>query len=67
LLSRWAVTDPGTTSLRLLTEPANERSQRVAERSGFRRVGIVTRQGQIDGRLSDHVLYSLVPVIHRYA
>lgn len=38
LLSNWAVRELGVTRVRLTTAPENERSQRVAERSGFRRV-----------------------------
>jgi RimJ/RimL family protein N-acetyltransferase len=59
LLSSWALHDVGITRLRLLTETANESSQRVAERSGFGRVGILAGNAEIDGRLIDHVLFSL--------
>ena len=38
LLSNWAVRELGVTRVRLTTAPDNERSQRVAERSGFLRV-----------------------------
>jgi RimJ/RimL family protein N-acetyltransferase len=38
LLSTWAVRELGVTNVRLRTAPENVRSQRVAERSGFRRV-----------------------------
>jgi RimJ/RimL family protein N-acetyltransferase len=41
LLSTWAVHEHGISNLRLRTAADNERSQRVAERSGFRRVGTV--------------------------
>ena len=58
LLSAWAVTDLGL-ALRLVTEDGNERSQRVAQRSGFRRTAILTGRGEIDGRTVDQVLYSL--------
>ena len=40
LLSSWAVRELGVTKLRLTTAPDNERSQRVAERSGYRRVSL---------------------------
>jgi ribosomal-protein-alanine N-acetyltransferase len=59
LISNWAIHDLGITGLRLHTEPANERSQRVAERSGFRRIGLLTGHGEIDGRSIDHVLFEL--------
>ncbi len=38
LISAWALNDLGLARLRLTTAPDNARSQRVAERSGFRRV-----------------------------
>jgi RimJ/RimL family protein N-acetyltransferase len=59
LLSSWALSDLGLARLRLLTEPANKLSQQVAERSGFGRVGILAGNGEIDGRVIDHVLFSL--------
>ena len=40
LLCAWAIRELGLTTVRLTTEPENERSQHVAERSGFRRVGM---------------------------
>jgi len=38
LLSAWAIRELGVTNVRIRTAPDNQRSQRVAERSGFRRV-----------------------------
>ena len=38
LLSMWAARELGVANLRIVTAPDNERSQRLAERSGFRRV-----------------------------
>jgi RimJ/RimL family protein N-acetyltransferase/shikimate kinase len=38
LLSTWAMRELGVTSVRLTAAPDNERSHRVAERSGFRRL-----------------------------
>jgi RimJ/RimL family protein N-acetyltransferase len=40
LVSGWVTTELGITKLRLTTAPDNDRSQRVAERSGFRRLGV---------------------------
>lgn len=37
LITSWAVRELGFTTMRLKTAPDNERSKRVAERSGFRR------------------------------
>ena len=61
LLSRWALSDVGLPRLQLLTEPANDASQRVAERSGFEREGVLRSYGEIDGRRVDSVIFSLVP------
>jgi RimJ/RimL family protein N-acetyltransferase len=38
LISRWAIEELGTVHLQLHTAPDNDRSQRLAERSGFRRI-----------------------------
>jgi RimJ/RimL family protein N-acetyltransferase len=45
----------------LLTEPSNEGSQRVAERSGFQREGVLRSYGEIDGRRIDYIVFSLLP------
>lgn len=60
LLSAWAARDLGVTNLRLLTEPENERSRRVAERSGFRQTGVLRHSAKIDGRMIDQVVYERV-------
>ena len=59
LLSGWAAREMELTNLRLTTEPENERSRRVAERSGFRQTGVLRHQATIDGRLIDQVVYEL--------
>ncbi len=59
LLSAWAIRDLGFRRLRLLAESSNERSQRVAERSGFRRAEVLVGNGTIDGRSVDQVPYEL--------
>jgi RimJ/RimL family protein N-acetyltransferase len=53
LLSDWAARELGLASVRLTTEPHNARSQRVAERSGFRRVSEQAGQVvyELDGEL----------------
>jgi [ribosomal protein S5]-alanine N-acetyltransferase len=61
LVSGWALGEMGVTNLRLTTEPENERSRRVAERSGFRQTGVLHHQATINGRLIDQVVYELVP------
>jgi hypothetical protein len=49
----------GFRRLVLLTEPANERSQRVALRAGFHRTGILHDHGEIDGRVHDDLVFEL--------
>src|SRR5204863_6972330 len=61
LVSGWALRELGLTKLRLTTEPENERSRRVAERSGFRQTEVLHHQATIDGRLIDQVVYELIP------
>ena len=56
LLSTWAIRELGITNLRLRTAWDNERSQRVAERSGFRRVGTAADES-LDGPGSRDVVY----------
>jgi ribosomal-protein-alanine N-acetyltransferase len=60
-VSRWALRELALVRLGLLTEPSNERSQRVAERSGFQREGVFRSYAEIDGRRVDYALFSLVP------
>jgi ribosomal-protein-alanine N-acetyltransferase len=59
LISGWAVREMGLTNLRLTTEPENERSRGVAERSGFRQTVVLHPEATIDGRLIDQVVYEL--------
>jgi ribosomal-protein-alanine N-acetyltransferase len=57
LLSTWAVRELGITHLRITTAPENERSQRVAERSGFRRESPAAHSP--DGPDGSQVVYAL--------
>jgi [ribosomal protein S5]-alanine N-acetyltransferase len=61
LVSRWALGELALTRLALFTEPSNRRSQRVAERSGFHREGVLRSYTEIDGRSVDNVAYSPLP------
>lgn len=62
LLSRWALTDLGLRRLELITDPDNGASQRVAEKVGFRREGVLrSHLLHPDGRLRDSVMFSLLP------
>jgi RimJ/RimL family protein N-acetyltransferase len=57
LLSTWAVRELGITKLLLTTAPDNDRSHRVAERSGFRRLSPVVEESP-DGPDSGQVVYA---------
>jgi [ribosomal protein S5]-alanine N-acetyltransferase len=61
LVSRWALSNPGIARLELSTSPENAASQRVAERSGFRREGVLRSYHLVDGRREDAVFFSLLP------
>jgi RimJ/RimL family protein N-acetyltransferase len=62
LISRWAFDELGVQRLELTTAPENVASQRVAERAGFIREGVL--RGLVatknNGR-QDSVMYSLLP------
>jgi RimJ/RimL family protein N-acetyltransferase len=61
-LSRWALEELELDRLELLTDPDNRASQRVAEKVGFRREGVVrSRLRHRDGRRRDSVMFSLMP------
>lgn len=59
LITRWAIQDLGVTRLRVLVEPGNGPSQRVAEQAGFRRVELLPGHGAVDDRTVDLLLYEL--------
>ena len=61
LISCWALRDLGLARVGLSTEPSNHASQRVAERSGFQKEGILRSYSEIDGRRIDCVIFSLLP------
>jgi len=58
IVSRWAFDVLGLARLQLLAEPSNVASQRVAERSGFQREGVLRSYAEIDGRRVDYVMFS---------
>lgn len=61
-LPRWAIEDLALGRLELVTDPANVGSQRVAEKAGFRREGVLrSHLLHRDGRRRDSVLFSLLP------
>jgi RimJ/RimL family protein N-acetyltransferase len=61
LLSRWALTDGGVERLELTTHPDNMPSQRVAEKAGFVREGVLRSHARFREGRRDSVLFSLVP------
>jgi RimJ/RimL family protein N-acetyltransferase len=60
LASRWAVRDLGIARVHLTTHVDNPASQRVAERAGFRREGVLRAWEEIHGERVDLVMFSLV-------
>lgn len=58
----WALDDLGLERLELITDPDNGASQRVAEKVGFRREGVLrSHLLHPDGRRRDSVMFSLLP------
>jgi RimJ/RimL family protein N-acetyltransferase len=61
-LCRWAVDELDLKRLELVTDPENLASQRVAEKAGFQREGVLRSALEYqDGRRRDSVLFSLLP------
>lgn len=61
LLTRWAFAELGLARLELTCGPDNPASQRVAERCGFAREGLLRSHVPFKGTRRDSVLYSLLP------
>jgi len=61
LICDWLTAERGATTLRLFTDPGNEASQRVAERSGFTRIGLEQGRGEIDGHPINRVRFERHP------
>ncbi len=62
LFSRWALDELALQRLELITDPDNLASQRVAEKVGFRREGVLRAHlRHPDGRIRDSVMFSLLP------
>jgi RimJ/RimL family protein N-acetyltransferase len=62
LLSRHALEDLRLERLELITDPDNHASQRVAEKVGFQREGVLrSHLLHPDGRRRDSVMFSLLP------
>jgi RimJ/RimL family protein N-acetyltransferase len=62
LASRWALEEAGLERIQLRADARNEPSQRVAERAGFRREGVLrsARYNARQRRRMDWVVYSLI-------
>jgi RimJ/RimL family protein N-acetyltransferase len=62
LISRYALEELKLERLELITDPDNRASQRVAEKVGFRREGVLrSHLLHPDGRRRDSVMFSLLP------
>ena len=61
LLARWAFAELSLARLELTCGPDNAASQRVAERCGFVREGLLRSHVPFKGARRDSVLYSLLP------
>jgi RimJ/RimL family protein N-acetyltransferase len=61
LLSRWAIRERGVERLELTTHPENIASQRVAEKAGFVREGVLRSHIRFREGRRDSVLFSLLP------
>jgi RimJ/RimL family protein N-acetyltransferase len=62
LLSRHALDELQLQRLDLVTDPENHASQRVAEKVGFQREGVLRAHlRHQDGRIRDSVMFSLLP------
>jgi RimJ/RimL family protein N-acetyltransferase len=62
LLARRSLEDLELQRLELITDPANVASQRVAEKVGFVREGVLRAHlRRHDGRVRDSVMFSLLP------
>ena len=60
LVSRWAFAELGFARIQLHADAANVASQRVAERAGYTREGVLRAWLEVQGEPRDHVLYSLL-------
>lgn len=60
MLAEWALATLGLERIELLAHPDNEASQRLAERAGFSREGLLRRYRRRHGVREDLVMYSLL-------
>jgi RimJ/RimL family protein N-acetyltransferase len=60
IVSRWALRDLGLPRVQLVTDPENVPSQRVADRAGFRREGLLRSYIELQSGRRDCVMFSLL-------
>jgi RimJ/RimL family protein N-acetyltransferase len=60
MLAEWAVSTLGLERVELLANPDNEASQRLAERAGFTREGVLRRYRRRHGVREDLVMFALL-------
>jgi RimJ/RimL family protein N-acetyltransferase len=61
LVSEWGFEELRLARLQLIAEPENVASQRVAEKAGFQRDGLLRAFAEMKGRRPDFYMYSLLP------
>jgi RimJ/RimL family protein N-acetyltransferase len=61
LMTRWAFAELGLARVQLLTHPENAASQRVAEKAGFQREGLLRRHSLQRGRRIDVICWARLP------
>ena len=61
LLVEWGFGSGARARLQLITEPGNVPSQRLAERVGFRREGLLRSYAVLKGERRDFLMYGLLP------
>lgn len=61
LVSAWAFDKLHVDRLSLITDPANEASQRVAERAGYKREGLLRAWHPTPSGRRDSLMFSLLP------
>jgi RimJ/RimL family protein N-acetyltransferase len=61
LVSRWALGEKRLARFQLRADVENVASQRVAEKAGFVREGVLRSSLELKGERRDVIMYSLVP------
>ncbi len=61
LLAEFGIKRAGLTRIEILIATANLASQRVAEKAGATREGVLRNRNLVHGKLQDAVMYSLIP------